>query len=392
MIELVIEQVEFLERGYKIRWNTNEPKNIFRMLPLDVSFEFKTPKGLFYPVNNLLAFTLPILAKEYGRVRIISDFDFSELIKRYWENVLKRLNIEDFHLDWKVKDRAKAISLRSKKESIVRGRTALLFGGGIESTFALSVLHPYKPLLIAILGESWMNNDLHKRSIKQRLEDELISDFDIDFQRVTSNAWSLINKNDLYKNYYVTGLMFYWHSLPVCRQFGVYTVYESMELEYALSFESHDLSLTPSFLRNIIFENEPLFLPLFTCYPKIQMLAGLAETPFIKYIYSCFHNTDKRWCGECSKCYRISEYCERLDIDKRLIGMQEGIVGLRENSPLARFYWELPDQLYGKRKAKEFSQAIKYYRQQGKHAFLRAVAHCVLGKRADRLIRRFKSF
>ena len=390
MIELKINQIEFLERGYRVHWSVDDKKGLFNTLPLEISYEFNCVKDPFYPLNNFLAFTLPILVKEYGDVRIISDFDLGQRIKEYWDHIIREFQIVDFHLDWEAKCSAKARSLHSERTCPVQGRIALLFGGGVESTFALSVIYPYKPILISIVGKRWMNNDLRRYSIKQKLEDDLIAEFDLDLQRVTSNALSLINKPDLYKNYYVTGLLFYWHSLPVCREFGVHTIHESMELEYSLNFGVQDLSLTPTFLRNIIFENEPLFLPLFNCYPKIQMLAGLAKTPFIKYIYSCFHNTNKRWCGECSKCYRISEYCERLGIDKKIIGMQKGIVGLRETSPLARLYWELPDQLYGKRRAREFSQAIKYYRKRGKRTILRAVVRRILGKRADRLIGLFR--
>ena len=235
-----------------------------------------------------------------------------------------------------------------------------------------------------------MNNDIRRYSIKRQLEDDLISEFDVEFQRVTSNAFSLINKPDIYKNYYVSGLLFYWHSLPVCKEFGVHTIYKSSEMEEALNFEGQDLSLHPTFLKNIIFKNEPLFLPLFNCYPKIQMLDELEKTPFIRHIYSCYHNTDKRWCGECSKCYRISEFCERLGIEKGIIGMQEGIVGIRETGSISRNYWQIADQLYGKRRAKEFFKAIKYYWKQRKRPILRAVVHRILGGRADRLIGLFR--
>lgn len=396
MIELVIEQIESLERGYRLHWSVDDKKNLFRVSPLEISYEFTPSPVSIYPVNNLLAFALPILAKEYGDVKIVSDFDLDERIKDYWNRLLQALNIENFHLDWKSNGRAESLNVPPEKGRLMQGRTALLFGGGVESTFALSVLYPYKPVLISIVGERWMNNDIQNYSIKQQLEDDLISEFDLEFQRVTSNAFSLINKPDLYKNYYVTGLLFYWHSVPVCREFGIQNLYKSSEMEEALNFDYQDLSLHPSFLKYVIMDDEPLFLPLFNCYPKIRMLEELAKTPFLRYIYSCYHNTNRRWCGKCTKCYRISEFCDRLGIDRNLIGMQEGIVGLRETGSISQHYWRYMDILYGRRRAREISHAFKYHRKKAKDIirYYRkrvrgAVAKCIrrlLPQRGDSLI------
>jgi hypothetical protein len=377
MIEVRIEQIELLDTGYRIHWSIEEPKKLFRLFPLEISYQFAPNSALFYPLNNFFAFALPILAKEYGDVKIFSDFDIDQTIRDYWDNILYALNIRNFRLEWKAKSRSKILIPSPGKNRIIGGRIGLLFGGGVESTFALSVLYPYKPVLISIVGESWMNNDIRNYAIKQRLENSLISEFSLEFMRVTSNAFSLINKPDLYKNYYVSGLLFYWHSLPVCRHFDIQTIYKSSELEEALNWVGHDLSLSPAFLKEIIFKNEALLLPLYNCYPKIKMLSELARTPFIKYIYSCFHNSDKRWCGECTKCYRISEFCERLGINRTLIGMQEGIVGLREKGPLTKHFWRHMDIFYGRRRGREISHSIKYYIR--KSAMIKAT-RCLFGQ------------
>lgn len=229
--------------------------------------------------------------------------------------------------------------------------------------FALSVLHHENPVLISVVGDEWMNNDPRKYQIKKELEDELVRKFALEFQRVTSNAFALIRRGDAYKNYYVTGLLFYWHCLPICRAFSLGTIYKSSEMEEALNFDYQDLSLHPTFLRHIFLDGEPLLLPLFNCHPKIQMMAELATTPFLPYIYSCFRNTDRRWCGVCTKCYRISEFCDRLGIDRRVIGMQEGIVGIRETGAISRHYWEIADKLYGRKRVRELAHALRHYRK-----------------------------
>jgi len=361
MIDLKIEKVQFLKRGYRVHWSVEDHKRLFNISPLEIFFEFTTRQDLFYVINNFLSFTLPIMAKEYREVRVVSYFEFEPRIKDYWNNLLRRLLSNNFALNWLTKGSGRIIRSSLLKQDVSKGRIGLLFGGGVESNFALSILYKYKPLLISIVGEKWMNNDLRLYGIKKKLEDDLIKEFNLDFQRVYSNAFKLVNKPDSYKNFYITGLLFYWHSLQVCHQFGISTLYKSSEMEEALNFDYYDLSLHPIFLKNIIFEGEPLYLPLFNCYPKIQMLKELSHTPFIKYVYSCYKNTNRRWCGNCSKCYRISEFCERIGIDRNMIGMQEGIVGRREKGSISKHYWALADKLYGKRKFHDFHQLLKYY-------------------------------
>jgi hypothetical protein len=375
MVELRIEQIEFVKQGYKVYWSVDDHKHLYQLSPLEISYEFMPSCDLFVALNNFLAFTLPILAKEYGSVRVISDFEWDKRIKGYWERLLRALRIESFHIDWVTNSDKQMLNSHFLGQTMSQGRIGLLYGGGVESNFALSILYPYKPVLISIVGEQWMNNDIRRYGIKKQLEDALVDDWGVELQRVYSNALSLVNRPDTYKNYYITGILFYWHSLPVCQQFGILTLYKSSEMEEALNFDYQDLSLHPSFLKNIMIEGGPLYLPLFNCYPKIQMLEELSHTPFIKYIYSCFHNTGKRWCGECSKCYRISEFCERLGIDRSVIGMQEGIVGLRETGSISRHYWRLADQLYGKRRRHELVQALKYYRKRAKWLIKQALRH-----------------
>ena len=69
--------------------------------------------------------------------------------------------------------------------------------------------------------------------------------------------------------------------------------------------------------------------------------------------------------------YRISEYCDRLGIDRSVIGMQAGIIGLRERGPIARHYWALLDRLYGKRPLRQTVHAAKVYHSRALHKIRR---------------------
>jgi hypothetical protein len=377
MVTIKIERIETLGNGYRVDWSVDNEKKLFDVKPLEISYDCRISPDRFYPTDNLLALTLPILAKECGAVRIVSPVDLGESTRSYWDRVIRALNVDSFHLKWETTGSSSAQAFGARPACSQSGRIALLFGGGIESVFALSVLYPLKPVLISIFGEQWMNNDFGRSPIKRLLENRLASEFNLELQRISSNALSLIQKDEVYKNYYVSGLLFYWHSLPLCKQFGVHTLYKASEMEEALNFDYQDLSLHPSFLRNTTMDGEPLYLPLFNCYPKIQMMGELAKTPFLRFIYSCYHNSDKRWCGECTKCYRISEFCERLGIDRNVIGMQAGIIGHRETGSISRHYWDLADQLYGKRRIRELSQSISFngrrWKQRAANALRRLV-------------------
>lgn len=68
-------------------------------------------------------------------------------------------------------------------------------------------------------------------------------------------------------------------------------------------------------------------------------------------MYSCSVNSNQRWDGQCSKCYRISEYCDTLNIDKSLIGMQENIKIVKERSGVISHYGNILDKLYGSKKS-----------------------------------------
>lgn len=238
----------------------------------------------------------------------------------------------------------------------------LFYGGGVESTFALSTLYHKKPLLISINGENWMNADKSKSSIKYEIFNELIKEYGLNLQEINMNIRTLINESDEIFNRYVTGNIFYFLTLPIANKFNLGVLYLSTEEEYAQSPNSHDTTIHPRFVDNVYLKlaNYPFMVSIYVGYSKIEMFKKLAQTNFIKYIYSCFCNTEKRWCGRCSKCFRISEYCDRVGLSRNIIGMQEGISGIRENSDLSSHYWSNMDRIYGRKFFREMKLAIFY--------------------------------
>ena len=198
------------------------------------------------------------------------------------------------------------------------------------------------------------NNDLNKYSIKQKLENKLIDAYDLNIQRIITNIRTTINQNDPFMNKWSSGFIFYFLTLPVAKKFNIDIMFKSSEMEAAINFTDYDLSLNPRLTPQISFplEKYPLILPIFNGHSKIQMFEELSKTKFFKYIYSCFKNTEKRWCGKCPKCFRISKYCEILNIDKSKIGMQEGINGKIEySSPQSINYQILMSLLYPNKKS-----------------------------------------
>lgn len=207
-----------------------------------------------------------------------------------------------------------------------------------------------------------MNNDT-ENMVKRKLEDELCEKYGLEIKRVEINLRPIWKFGDEYMNHYITGGLFYFLALPIVEHLRIGTIYRSMEYEYAMTFNDWDLSINPRFSKNLYIKEDrfPLLFSVYNAFPKVMMLHELAKTDFVKYIYSCFNNTGKRWCGKCSKCFRISEYCDRIGLNRQTIGMKEDIVGLREKSSLAKNYWLMMDMLYKRRYMRELKLAINYY-------------------------------
>lgn len=381
MVELHVEEIAYTGTGYRIRWSlSGDEQRVFHQEPLEIGYGFAPPDSAFGPLQCLLAAVLPVAAREYRQVRIRTPFPVHGEITAYWDRLLQALAVGDFRLEWHAAGE-RDVPCRAEPVELARGRTALLYGGGVESNYALAQLYPTRPVLVAVVGERWMNNDAANRAVKEALEDALVAEQGVELERVRTNARVLVERSDYYVNELVTGPLFYWLSLPVLRRCGAHTLYYGAEMETALVFGS-DRSIVPQFLHEIVFPGQPLFVSILTCYPKLQILEELARTPFIRYVYSCLRNTERRWCGDCAKCARISDYCALLGLDRTLIGMQAEIRPRKRKG----LYWLLRDRTGRKAGPEEILNALRVQDRKKGHAramksFLRSAQRWAAGIR-----------
>ena len=363
MAILRIEEIKFKENGYEIHWSLGDPVSYIEEKPAYINYNFEPPKNFFYPLNSLFSLLIPLLLVEVDKLEIELPFQIDTGLQSYWRKYL--VNIfegEDRVLEFKsIGKNPPKISFLEVKSPTSKNGIGILFGGGVESMFCLSKLYHKSPVLISVIGERWMNNDINTAGIKFQLEEELIEKFSLNMQRIKTNLRDLIHKKDSFINRYSTGALFYFLSLPITYKFHLGYIYQVYEFEYAMNLTSYDLSISPRFVIDISIQkqNFPLYTPAFTGYSKLHMFKELAKTEFLEYIYSCFKNTEKRWCGKCGKCFRISEYCYYTGVDKNRIGMQEGIIGKRSASNWD--FWMVLDKMYKKDHLHEWNLKWKYF-------------------------------
>lgn len=359
MLKIIISSICFQDSLYSIQWFTEPNQNTFKPEDLTISYPSEISDYKFHCLNAFIGTVVAGLAAETPKICIKIPFRLDKRMYEYWENTFKLLKI-DTQIQWEEGEEYLDYPVFENK-----GRLGLLFGGGVESTFALSKTISASPVLFSLEGAEWMNNnkDSANVSIKETITNELVEKYNLQLIRIDVNAAYLCNRLELFVNKYISGLMFYFISLPVMQELGINILIKSSEMEEALNFSDHDLSLNPRITSEISpkFENFPFHFPFFNAFSKVQMFDELSKTDFLEFVYSCYHNSGQRWCGKCSKCFRISEYCERLGIPKSRIGIQEGIIGVIEKGVAAN-HWKLLDTLYGKAPAFKYSiMSIKIF-------------------------------
>lgn len=355
MNEIIIKNIEVVENKYLISWDLKNKLPYLEYKDIYVTYSFNLSNNFFYPINILLSLLLPLVTIDSDRVNIKSSFPISESTLEYWTNLLRK-----FHKNENILVSSENVAIASEetensfsKINDQKEQIGLFFGGGVESLFALSKTIHKNPILLSIVGDHWMNNETDNYSIKLDLENKLIEKYGLNIQKINTNIRAIVNDKDSFINKYSTGFMFYFLVLPISEKFNIQFLLEAVELENALNFTDYDLSLSPRTIPDTSFphNNFPLIFPAYTGYAKVQLFEELAKTDFINYVYSCFNNSDKRWCGKCGKCRRISRYCEILGVDKKVIGMEEGIKVKREKSPLSRNYWIMMENIYSNKKS-----------------------------------------
>ncbi len=375
MLNLNISAIHFNDSEVEIDYHISpQLKEIDSGAPIKLNYAFLVKKDYTWASMVALGSFLPYLVSRDSKIKVTLPIAATEWLKEYWQQYLTAMFESSFSIEWVF---TAQYSTEEKEDSLfssnASNRIGLFYGGGVESTFALSTFYHKNPILISINGKNWMNADKDKSPIKYNLISELTQKYGLSLEEVSMNVRNLIKDTDAIFNRFVTGNLFYFLAAPIADKFGIGTLYLSTELEYALEVGEHDQSIHPRFVNNVFVKKPswPLFMSIYMGFPKVSMFAKLAKTDFIKYIYSCFNNSQKRWCGACSKCFRISEFCDRIHLDRQIIGMQEGITGRREHSPVTRYSWQYMDKIYGRKYMREFVLLAKHAIKKFKKKFLK---------------------
>jgi hypothetical protein len=220
---------------------------------------------------------------------------------------------------------------------------ALLFGGGVESLFALMRLKDTQPLLVSLAGPRFMNNDEDGNRVKLDLERRLLVEHGFKVNRVVTNVRDLfLSRDDSIFNRYETGAWFYHFLRPLLMSCGVQLLLKSAEFEEANLDINYDTSLHARVVPEIA-DGLPVFSPVFNGYSKAEMFLKLSSSPFFDFVFSCHQPGEGRWCGKCSKCGRIAEYGRRFGVDVRRIGLND--IPYRVNGKVEALYASSMDRL-----------------------------------------------
>lgn len=338
---------------------TIRQNDLIPSLPHEAGLQINYPVSVPFDKHDIrqivIASVLPIAASANIPFSIRLPFDPSDREKKYWADYLSHfpsLNGVSFSLEKNPGQKIKrSLSAILHHFPIIRKsrneRIAILFGGGVESLFGVSQLIHHRPILIAITGEQFMNSDYNRNSIKQDIQSKFEKKTGLSILNIETNIRKISQVDDLTMNEYATGAWMYFYALPLLRKFDAGYLLKVSEYEEASIFWDYDKSINARFLQYIPDgPSQPSFLPMFNAYSKIQMFDVLSRTSFFEYIYSCLHNTERRWCGECSKCRRIAEYCRRLNIDPARIGMPLDIEYTTPQKGLELLYNEMMNRLY----------------------------------------------
>ncbi len=297
-------------------------------------------------VFALLSVVLPLLLLDDASVSVEAPWKWTEADNAYWKGVLGRLGFDpgrcEFH------GTGPEVHLQYAQPCRAPLSMALFYGGGIESNAALSALLPYKPALFIVDGPAWMNNNTSGDvSLKRKLEFDVAAKNGLELiyarvniRKITSRVW------DATLNHFCTGGMFYWCAAAAGLARGISLFIVSQELEYTLIRDRFDKSLTPDHLFRTHHAEAPLLIPVMGWASSFELFGSLRESPLMDSLYSCFHNSETRWCGKCGKCYRVYEWARRNAVDPARFGMLEPPQRITEGSQLHRLHWQDADELH----------------------------------------------
>jgi hypothetical protein len=366
-VTLSIDEVQVTAEAVRIHWELDPGVPVrLRTVP----FEFRLHDGREHPVQDfvprfipakrdtsfakcaafaLLSVALPLLLLDGISVVVQAPWKWTDDDLAYWDATLRRLGFDPTMCRF-AGDGAEVhfTYARPPRAPLSMG---LFYGAGIESNAALSALLPYRPTLFIVDGANWMNSNTKGNvSIKRQLEFGVAKQHRLDLVYARTNIRELTPEVwDAMLNHYCTGGMFYWCAAAAGLSRGISLFLISQELEYSLIRDRFDQSLTPHQLFWNHHPEAPLLIPVNGWASSLELFDLLRDSPLVESLYSCFHNTGKRWCGKCGKCYRIWEYARRTGVDPARFGMLEPPVAITEGSQLYRLHWQAVDELFPER-------------------------------------------
>lgn len=286
-------------------------------------------------VNMFLSFTLPFLAHiENNNITLTTKLKIHNDTKIFWEKFINKVqcrrNKEEFILKL---DASSIDSHEILYDEEKASKIAVLYGGGVESNYALASLVKLSPLLIVFEGKNFMNNRTGINHIKLNLLNQMCKENNLIYRTVYvpfQEGISLVTEVDF--NNYAMGLMFYFLSLPIAKTHNISIIFNGQEQEDINCFHSNvtwDYSYSAHLINQVHISQGPLIKNFGGYSTKCGLIYTLYHLfpEFYKYIYSCYCCGSERWEGKCLKCNRIAYYCNKLKLDKKIIELPESITG-----------------------------------------------------------------
>lgn len=307
--------------------------------------EYAGFEKLHCSADALLEAYLPIcIALSFlGRVTIKLPVYIDPGVLESWRKICiettRTLAKRTARLDFVVPDSVSEVSSTDKEFK----KTALLFGGGTESSLTLAHLldKGIAPYLVSLWLEGWMESNSYLQCDRFDLEQELCREFGLKIIRIHSNVITIFKKKNFKpyqrKKLYIVNAAFSLPImvstlLPLAETFSIGQIISGNEEEN--SYSRHFYSFSKEMTKNLYLLGKhtkyqshledlnkiPIVEELHRKYPKIA-----------KYQYSCFKNGKKRWCLSCAKCFKNYLIYKIIDVNPATVGMEEAQI--RRNLP-----------------------------------------------------------
>lgn len=230
-------------------------------------------------------------------------------------------------------------------------RTALLFGGGMESLLCLARFKErnIKPVLVSFCGPNWNGSIEEKNPHKFELDAQVARDLGLENFKIRTSFREVFRSHDAFWQGLLAGgawnimtsavfsLLLFTFIWPVADRLGIKTVVGGNEKEdnigaFFYSFSEAAALFLKGLHPDLGFElhltdlwKAEIARELFTQHPDM-----------LKYQYSCLSNERERWCHCCEKCFRNYLFYKTYNVDPSASGLDEA----RIKRNLSNLIWQ----------------------------------------------------